>query len=85
MSKQILAATVAATGLLLLAGVTRSLAAADDDGFPPMTVKCSYTGATCEYEQSHYGTWSECDTTYPHTMIYTRTALAICGKYTPAS
>ena len=81
MSKQILAAAVAATGLLLLAGVTRSLAAADEEGVPPMIVKCSYTGATCDYSESIYGHWSECDTTYPHGMIYTRTALAICGKY----
>lgn len=82
MSKQILAAAVAATGLLLLAGVTRSLAAADDQGFPPMSVKCSYTGPTCTYPEGKYGVWSDCDTTYPHGMIYTRTALAICGAFT---
>lgn len=83
MSKQILAAAVAATGLLLLAGVTRTLTAADD-GFPPLTVKCSYTGATCDYPEGKYGVWSDCDTTYPQGMIYTRTALSICGTFTSA-
>lgn len=82
MSKQILAAAVAATGLFLLAGITRSLSAADDAGIPPMTIKCSYTGETCTYPEGNYGVWGDCDTTYPHGMIYTRSALLICGKYT---
>jgi hypothetical protein len=81
MSKQILAATVAATGLLMLAGVTRSLSAADEGAIPPLIVKCTYNGSTCQYEGSNYGYWSGCDTTYPQGEIFTRSAASICETY----
>jgi hypothetical protein len=81
MSKQILAATVAATGLLFIAGVTRSLSAAHEGPTPPDIVKCTYNGSTCEYEEGIYGYWSGCDTTYPQGKIFTRSAWAICETY----
>lgn len=81
MSKQILAAATAAVGLVLLAGVSRTLSAADEDAIPPLTVKCYYDGQTCDYPEERYGHWSDCDTTYPHASIFTVTARAICDKY----
>lgn len=81
MSKQILAAATAAVGLVLLAGVSRALSAADEGPIPPLTVRCYYNGQTCDYSEERYGHWDDCDTTYPHTDIFTVTARSICGKY----